>query len=279
MRQVPRTIHLLQKLDELHPDILRQHTIEPSDYHNSLVFRSAIESIRGTYIASSTVGREGQVQRILTELQQKDEIADFQRLSSSQRCDFEIVVNSARGYNVALEVKGGEGNSINISVRSKFVQEFAVWCHLDGAIVNQPAHGARAILNRLTNEMSARNKQVDMLFFKDVLCGTNARPCPKYPGQEERIGVHTAPDVFLFPKSVPTLANPAPPVYKLDELQFPQILLKHFGVPKTQFEQHVWEVHVELIQRSDGKLQRLLRVLHLGQQVDEGRGRPFALSQ
>lgn len=275
MRQIAPAIDLLRRLDELYPDILHQHTIEPADYHGGLVFRSAIESLRGTYISSSAAGREGYINDILANLKQRSAIADFQRLTSRQRCDFEIVVDSDNAYNAALEIKGGEGNSINISVRSKFVQEFAVWCHLDGAIVNQPAHGAHSILNRLTNEMSARNKHVDVLFFKDMLCGTRARPCPKYLGQEYTIGREVAPDVFLFPREIPTLQNPNPSVHQLDNLKLPKLFLDYFRVPPEQYVTHVWEVHMELVERHDRRLQRLLRVMHLGQQVDESRGRPF----
>lgn len=178
-------------------------------------------------------------------------------------------------YNAALEVKGGEGNTINIAERSKFVHEFAVWCHLDGAIVNQPAYGAHAILNRITNEMSVRSKQVDVVFFKDVLCGTRARPCPKYPGQEDSIGPGTAPDVFLFPNAIPTLQNPTPSVHSLDRLRLPKLLLDYFGIPPTNYHDHVWEVHIELVETRLGLLQRRMSVVHQGKEVDSGFGRPF----
>lgn len=56
--QVQPAIELLSNMDILHPDVLRQHAIQPEDYKKGLVFRSAIESIRGTFIASSTKGRE-----------------------------------------------------------------------------------------------------------------------------------------------------------------------------------------------------------------------------
>lgn len=279
IRQISPTIDLLRRMDELYPELLREHEIEPVDYHGGLVFRSAIESIRGTYIASSTPGREGYINGILSALQQQGRIADFQRLGSKQRYDFEILVESDGSYNAALEVKGGEGNSINISVRSKSVQEFAVWCHLDGAIVNQPAYGAHAIINRITNEMSVRGKQVDVAFFKDILCGTRARPCPKYPGQEGIVGRAAAPDVFLFPTAVPTLQNPNPPVHSLEGLRLPKLLLDHFGVSATQYQEHIWEVHMELIETRSGLLQRRMRVIHQGQEVDSGRGRPFTVAE
>jgi hypothetical protein len=168
---------------------LRQHSIEPADYKSGLVFRSAIESIRGKFIASSTTRREGLVRDVLENLLQRDRIADYSQSSSTGRYDFTISLERNPDVFAALEVKGGEGNSINISERPLWAKEFGVWCHLDGAIVNQPEHGAHSIINCLTNELIRRHKLVDVLFFKDILCGTRTRPGPKYPGREEKTGL------------------------------------------------------------------------------------------
>ena len=246
-QQVQPTIDLLTKMDELPPDVLVAHRIRPADYKGSLVFRSAIESIRGSFIASSKTGREGLVGDVLENLLQQSLIMGYKKTGGRARHDFEVVLDQDPGYFVALEVKGGEGNSINISERPLWAREFCVWCHLDGAIVNQPAHGAHSIVNRLTNELVRRRKLVDVLFFKDVLCGTRARPCPKYPDCQDKIGLKTAPDVFLFPRRIPTLDDPEPPVHSLDTLKLPLRILELFGVSET-VEHHVWQVAVKLIQ-------------------------------
>jgi len=155
--------------------------------------------VQYTFIASSTTGREGLVKDVLENLYQRKKIAAYKHKSSKERFDFEVQIKESPDYFAALEVKGGEGNSINISERPLWAKEFYIWSHLDGAIINQPAHGAHSIINRITNEMVSRNKLVDALFFKDILCGTRTRPCPKYPGKEQSIGLMTAPDIFLFP--------------------------------------------------------------------------------
>ena len=275
-KQVQPTIDLLTHMDELHPDVLLQHEIQPVDYHKGLVFRSAIESIRGTYSASSTTGREGLVGDVLENLRQRNRIATYQHIKSRRRHDFTVVIERDPDYNVAIEVKGGEGNSINISERPVWAKEFGVWCHLDGAIVNQPAHGAHAIINRLTNDLVRREKLVDVLFFKDVLCGTRRRPCPKYPDCEDEIGLKAAPDVFLFPQRIPSLDDPKPPVHTLDTLKLPRMILNLFGVETNAQDQHIWKVHVNVVKLDDGRLRRLVKVLYQGKVVDESKGRPWA---
>ena len=271
--QVQPAINLLKNLDELHPDVLRQHGLEPVDYKGGLVFRSAVESIRGTFIASSTTGRQSFVGDILQNMLSRNLITKYRQTSSSARTDFEVAIRA--DYYAGIEVKGGEGNSINISDRPLWANEFCLWSHLDGAVVNQPEHGAHSIINRITNEMCRRKKSVDALFFKDILCGTRTRPCPKYPGNEETIGLNTAPDVFLFPIRVPTEDEPDPPVHSLDSLQLPKRMLQLFGVSNSDMTEHVWEVHMELKSIS-GRYQRVIQVWHKGQIVDGSSSRYWA---
>ena len=212
---------------------------------------------------------------VLENLLQRGRIAEYAQNSGRARYDFTVSLERDPDYFVALEVKGGEGNSINISERPLWAREFGVWCHLDGAIVNQPAHGAHSIINRLTNELVRRRKLVDILFFKDVLCGTRTRPCPKYPGLEDEIGLETAPDVFLFPQRVPSLNDPEPPVHTLDELRLPGMILALFGVDVAVQDRHIWEVHVKIVERPNGMLRRVVRVWHQGEVVDESISRSW----
>jgi hypothetical protein len=274
-KQVQPTIDLLTELDTLHPDVLLQHAIQPDDYKEGLVFRSAIESIRGTFIASSTTGREGLVRDVLENLLQRGRISEFAQSSGRTRYDFAVGLERDPDHFAALEVKGGEGNSINISERPLWAREFGVWCHLDGAIVNQPAHGAHSIINRLTNELVRRRKLVDVLFFKDVLCGTRTRPCPKYSERGDKIGLEAAPDVFLFPRRIPTLDDPEPPVHTLDDLKLPRLILELFDVDASARDEHIWEVHVKIVERPNGMLQRVVQVRHQGEVVDESKSRSW----
>lgn len=270
MTQVRPAINLLTNMDELHPEVLRQHNIEPADYKGGLVFRSAIESIRGSFIASSTTGRQGMVKTVLEGLLQSSRISDYEQTSSRYRHDFAVSIERNPDYFAALEVKGGEGNSINISERPMWAREFGVWCHLDGAVVNQPAKGAHAIINRLNNELFKRSKLVDVLFFKDVLCGTRARPCPKYPGQETETGLLTAPDVFLFPQRPPSIDDPEPPVHTMQSLRLPAKILHLFNVEEVEQSRHVWEVHMKYTEVGVGKFKSVFEILHQGAVVDKG---------
>ncbi len=265
--QVQPTIDLLTDLGETHPQVLIEHEIQPEDYKDGLVFRSAVESIRGRFVASSMTAREGVVGEILANLKGRSAIADYEHNRGQQRFDFTLVIERDPNYFAALEVKGGEGNSINISERPIWAQEFAVWCHLDGAIVNQPSQGAHSIINRLTNEMVRRKKLVDAAFFKDSLCGTRLRPCPKY-GELMQNPSLIAPDVFLFPCRAPTLRDPQPPMHDLSSLRLPNLIRDLFGVDEETRAAHVWYVNVEIIEESSGRARRKIEVRHRNKVIE-----------
>lgn len=272
--QVGPAIDLLRNLDTKHPDVLKGHGVEPVDYHSKLVFRSAVESIRGTYIASSLTQRQGLVAGVLETMKQTHLIADYQPQGSAQRFDFQVMLTSKPKEMVALEVKGGEGNSINISDRPLWANEFILWCHLDGAIVNQPSHGAAAIIfNRVENEMVKRGKHVDVVVFKDARCDTPLRPCPKYGKKAPTTGLGVAPDIFLMPSTVPTENNPNPEPHSLDTTVLPARILTAHGVPRKDFYRHIWRVSIALVKDGKGRILRETKVYYRGKLIECRRSR------
>lgn len=267
--QVNPAIDLLRNIDTKHPDILKTHGLEPDDYHSKLVFRSAVESIRGTYIASSLTQRQGLVSDVLERMKQTNLIAGYQAQGAAQRFDFQVMLTSRPKEMVAIEVKGGEGNSINISERPLWANEFALWCHLDGAIVNQPSHGAAAIIfNRVENEMIKRGKHVDVLVFKDARCNSPLRLCPKYKKKQPTTPLGVAPDIFLMPEEIPSEDNPQPKPHDLNTTQLPAKILAAHGVAPKDFEKHIWRVSITLVKNAKGVLLRETKVYHEGKLVE-----------
>ena len=272
--QVSPTIDLLRSLDSRHPDVLKAHGVEPADYHPKLVFRSAVESIRGTYIASSLTQRQGLVANVLEVMKQTNLIVAYQLQGAAQRFDFQVMLTSKPKEMVALEVKGGEGNSINISERPLWANEFILWCHLDGAIVNQPSHGASAIIfNRVENEMVKRGKHVDVVVFKDARCNTPLRPCPKYNNKLPTTDLGVAPDIFLMPREIPTENTPEPPPHDLNTTQLPAKILTAHGVLAKDFDEHIWQVSIKLVKDVEGRVLRETKVYHKGKLVERKKPR------
>jgi len=272
--QIQPTIDLLNRLNDWHPDVLQQHGITPGDYHGKKVFRSAVESIRGTFIASTQTQRHGLVEEVLRRLQAQGRIADYESRAAQRRFDFTVIFSQDPRIAGALEVKGGEGNSIDISERPLWAQEFYLWCHLDGAIRNEPSHAVQSIIaTRLAGALVRDpRKVVDAVFVRDALCGTPLRPCPKYPPGVEANSI--APDIFLFPRHAPTEDNPQPAAHTLQSLRLPIMILDAYEVAPADYLRHVWEVCIatEVCQVKRGAPRRIRRttILHQGLVVYTG---------
>jgi hypothetical protein len=170
LAQIEPAIDLLRNMDNRHPDVLRAEGIQPEDYHPKRIFRSAVETIRGSFIASSVTQRQGMVDGVLRRLQAEAKIAGFERTGRGVRHDFTVVLSNAPRVCAALEVKGGEGISVTVTERPAWAQEFLVWCHLDGSIRNHPPQEVDSVIGkRLANGLTRRGKRhirFDNLFRK-----------------------------------------------------------------------------------------------------------------
>jgi hypothetical protein len=211
------------------------------------------------------------VDGVLTRLQAEGRIAEFERTGRGVRHDFTVVLTNAPRVCAALEVKGGEGISVTVTERPPWAQEFLLWCHLDGSISNQPSQGVRSIIvNRLANNLFKRGKIVDAVLFKDQLCGSALRRCPKYAdavGNDE-----IAPDIFLMPREQPTPQQPSPETHSIESLYLPGMILNSFGVKAEDREKHIWFVQIHLVsvtKRKGQVYQRRTRILHMGNVMEE----------
>ncbi|MGH9325845.1 MAG: hypothetical protein ACRD2B_04050 [Terriglobia bacterium] len=269
--QINPTIDLLRNLDNRCPDVLRSAGVVPEDYHPKRIFRSAVETIRGSFIASSLTQRHQMVAGVLSRLVANRKIAAFEPTQKATRHDFTIILTDRPRVAAALDVKGGEGNSITITERPPWAQEFVMWCHLDGSIINQPSQGVHSIVvNRLANDLMRRGKLVDAIFFKDQLCGSPLRRCPKYRGSVENDQI--SPDVFLMPRERPTPQQPFPRTHSPESLYLPEMVLDIFGVSRRDHPKHIWLVEIHLVsvtKRGKQVYMRRTRILHRNKVVEE----------
>lgn len=264
--QAERLMELLNNLHTLHPDVLEAHGVTPSSYLNESVFRHALESIRGTFIASAQAPREQSVEQVLIGMRQRGMIRDFEFLGRNPESRVDFRVHLHGDYTAAIEVKGGEGNSWNISERPDWANEYIAWGHLDGSL-NDPRHGVHAIIiTRVVQDFIQREKKFDAILFKDRLCGTAARPCPKYENQMPGNNL-VAPDLFLLPREIPAANAPSGSTHDHTTLRFPYLVLDYFGVPIELRGTHTFEVRVS----RNVKRRRQnygVDVIHQGRRVD-----------
>ena len=206
---------LRRKIEEFSEDLKAEahtigtHGLDEREFHDSGLFRGAIERIRGQFSATMRDKREF-VTCVLNFMRDGGFIREWESAGESNRHDYKIVLNSQR---IAIvELKGClDGNNTNIFERPPHANEFAIWslCTNPGA---DPRHNAWSGLHtRLSAEIIFRKQAVDGVIVWDSLCGTIGRPCPKIHGGSRLRQVARyrlpPPCIYVFPSTIPSPRN------------------------------------------------------------------------
>ncbi len=207
------------------------HGLSELEFWRSGLFRSAVESLRGTQ-AASMAEKKGFIREVLSRLQQSARINSFEFTGAGDRHDYQIELPNNR--KAIIESKGClDGNNSTVYTRPPNADEFLIWslCQNPGA---DPKHNIwSGIHTRLGGKIIAEKERVDALIVWDMLCGSIGRPCPKtrtgaglfLKGEE-----FPPPCIYLFPRTVPDPRNnPCPAVWKLHEVGLASALFAEFG--------------------------------------------------
>ena len=215
---------------------LGTHGMGEDEFHQSGLFRGAIERVRGQFSATTRDKREF-VRLVLNHMQDSGFIASYEATGGASRHDY--AVSMPDGRICALALTGClDGNNTNIFERPDFAQEFVMWslCTNPGADPRRNAWSG--VHTRLSAEIVTRRQQVDGLVVWDWLCGTLSRPCPKLMRDSKpdsrltTVGRYrvTPACICLMPASVPTItSNPSPEPHRLEAVTFLQALHRCFG--------------------------------------------------
>ena len=254
--------------------LLGNHGLSESDFHNSGLFRGAIERIRGQYSAAMKEKRDF-VRAVLNYMKHGGFIEGWESAGESNRHDYLVTLKSGRRS--VIELKGClDGNNTNIFERPPHANEFIVWsvCTNPGA---DPRHNVwSGIHTRLSAEIIHRGQVVDGLVVWDMVCGTIGRPCPKISEDKSRISTVGSyklppPCIYLFPDTIPsTRNNPHPSAQKLESVEFLASLNECFRGRKEE----VYSVSIAVEHRG-AELVRTTRISRSGELVRESEPTPI----
>ena len=228
---------------------LGNHGLDEMEFHDSGLFRGAIERLRGQFSATMGPKREF-VQRVLDYMQVQGFISEWKSVGDSNRHDYTVELDSGR--TAAIELKGClDGNNTNIFERPPQANEFIIWslCTNVGA---DPRHNAwSGIHTRLSAEIIDREQRVDGIVIWDMVCGAIGRPCPKEkwnPDRLTKVGPLSLPPpcLYLLPSTIPSPRNnPSPPTQVLQDVQIMQVFSDCFRCLSEEINHVNFEVTYE----------------------------------
>lgn len=242
------------------------HGLTEDEFWRSGLFRSAIERLRGIQ-AASTKEKYDYVRWALARLEEAGLISSFEYTGAGDRHDFHVTMPG--GKISVFEAKGClDGNNSTIFHRPANAEEFLIWslCQNQGSDLRKGVWSGVHV--RLGGKIIAENVRVEALIVWDMMCSSVGRNCPKLAegrGVDIEGRMVPPPCVYLFPRTVPDPRNnPAPPVFKLHEVELASALLARFGGD----ERDVTEVHIEA-RMNGANVERKTKLVRLDSGVSE----------
>ena len=246
------------------------HGLTEQEFHDSGLFRGAIERIRGQFSAEMGQKREF-VRAVLNYMQDRGFISEWESAEAASRHDYDIELNSGRM--AAIEQKGClDGNNTIIFERPPNAHEFVVWSVCANAGGDPRRNAWSGIHTRLSADVISRAQRVDGLIVWDWVCGTIGRRCPKIGGDVGRlteIGPYRLPPpcIYTLPETVPhPLHNPRPGAQRIEDVELLQAFHECFGgvAPEVNY------VEFEVEQRG-ARTYRTTTIERGGEQVERSK--------
>lgn len=252
------------------------HGLTEEEFHASGLFHSAIERLRGSRAASTSV-KKGFIQDVLSYLKDNGGIAGWRSAEAKDRHDFEVQVDS--DWVCIIEAKGClDGNNTNIFERPPNADEFVIWSLCQNAAADPRKNVWSGIHTRLSAEIIHRKQVVDGLIVWDSICGTLGRACPKLQGAEDAgvlLGRRRVPPpcIYLFPRTVPhPRNNKKPPIRKLEDLKFLQTLHTAFRGSSEDLTQVSIEAEID---QETANILRKTTLIRRGETIHESEYSPI----
>jgi hypothetical protein len=180
---------LIKTLGNEHPEIFEEWDIDAGDYQREL--KDAVFSLGGTFRQSHGADNEDIVRNIFLEPAAEQGYLTFTDQRGSERIDFKGRIEDT-GEVFAMDVKGGEGQSIGHLLVPTNTEILMLWSERNARNTKSPASRLNEVINRA------------------VRWGLNQDEYPRYmivrdpPAGARTDDGNVIPDVVVFPKEYPS---------------------------------------------------------------------------
>lgn len=225
---------LITELGDEHPEVFDDESITPQDYNREL--RDAIFSLGGTFRQSHGADNEGVVRNVFLDPAQDSNMLTYVDQRGDERIDFKGRVKNT-GETFAMDVKGGEGQSIGHLLVPSNTDVLTFWMERNSKNTTSPASRLNEVINRVVRWGINHDEHPSYVINRDKPAGAIT--------DDGRV----IPDIIVFPTKFPSPSNPDPEMPSLDDLYFPQllfdILINNDDLHDEGIKKHIWwhELH------------------------------------
>lgn len=235
----------IQNLAEDHPEIFEEKNIDPGDYQREL--RDAIFSLGGSFRQSHGADNEDIVRNTFLKPAEEQGYLTFEDQRGSERIDFKGRLTDS-GKVFAMDVKGGEGQSIGHLLVPDNTDILMLWSERNARNTKSPASRLNEVINRAVRWGLNQSEDPQYMIIRDPPAGARTETG------------HVIPDVVIFPIEYPSPSNPEPDMPSIDEIEFVKILYQiTTGVGDLEHEQclkHIWWHEMHYDDRDGGKIDK-----------------------
>lgn len=227
---------IIETLGDEHPEVFENGTVSPQDYNREL--RDAIFSLGGSYRQGHGADNEDIVREVFLEPAEEKGYLSYVDQRGSERIDFKGRVKDT-SETFALDVKGGEGQSIGHLLVPDNTDNLMLWSERNAKNTKSPASRLNEVINRAVRWGLNQSEDPSMMIIRDP------------PAGDVTENGDVVPDVVVFPVEYPSPNNPSPVMPDLDDLHFAEILFEvltgNGDLHDEQNKKHIWwhELHYQ----------------------------------
>jgi hypothetical protein len=236
---------LIQSLGNEHPEIFDDYEIDAGDYQREL--KDAIFSLGGTFRQSHGAENEDIVRDIFLTPAEEAGHLRFTDQRGSERIDFKGELTDS-GQAFAMDVKGGEGQSIGHLLVPDNTDLLILWSERNARNTKSPASRLNEVINRAVRWGLNQAEDPQFMIIRDPPAGART--------EDGRV----IPDVVIFPSEYPSPANPAPGMPSISDIDFIDILFEVTAgietVPSEKAKKHIWWHELEYRDDGNGQIHK-----------------------
>jgi hypothetical protein len=220
---------LIRTLGERHPEVFENESVSPADYQRE--FKDAIFSLGGVLRQEHGADNEDTVSDVFLDPAKENDRLTYTDQRGQERIDFKGRLQET-DETFALDVKGGEGQSIGHLLVPENADVLVVWSERNARNTKAPSSRLNEVINRTVRWGFNHSEDPTAMVIRDEPAGARTET-----GK-------VIPDLVVFPERFPTPDAPEPAMRDVSTFHFGEVLYETLVGDETlewdERQKHIW---------------------------------------